>query len=145
MQSLEDSRINYIEQHAASAGLSEDKLSSARVSASRRSPMADTLDLCLRYLDAAMLEAVVPLLSHKVGVSADGRGTPMPNPRCPNTDRESGKSEWRTMSRARLWEKHVRLHDAHRFQFHQARCQDQPAAVSRSLNTPLTPTLDLTL
>jgi proteasome component ECM29 len=78
MQSLEDSRINYIEQHAASAGLSEDKLSSARVSASRRSPMADTLDLCLRYLDAAMLEAVVPLLSHKVGVSADGRGTPTP-------------------------------------------------------------------
>jgi hypothetical protein len=28
--------------------------------------MADTLDLCLRFLDAAMLEAVVPLLSQKV-------------------------------------------------------------------------------
>lgn len=31
--------------------------------------MADTLDLCLRYLDAAMLEAVVPLLSQKVSAA----------------------------------------------------------------------------
>lgn len=45
---------------------SASKLESARVSASRSSPMADTLELCLRYMDAAMLEEVVPRLTQNV-------------------------------------------------------------------------------
>ncbi|KAK3264270.1 hypothetical protein CYMTET_26979, partial [Cymbomonas tetramitiformis] len=62
LSSLEDSRLNYMEQHAERVGISQEKLENARLSSSRGSPMADTLDLCARNLDAGMLEALVPKL-----------------------------------------------------------------------------------
>jgi proteasome component ECM29 len=59
---MQDSRINYVEQHVEAMGLDSSKLENLRVSASNSSPMADTLDLCARYTDAATLEALVPRL-----------------------------------------------------------------------------------
>lgn len=56
---LQDSRLNYIEQHAERIGLDSDKLESLRVSASKASPMGDTLDLCARYADSKTLEEMV--------------------------------------------------------------------------------------
>ena len=40
-------------------GLDSDKLESLRVSASKASPMGDTLDLCARYADTKTLEEMV--------------------------------------------------------------------------------------
>ena len=60
---MQDTRLNYVEQHAARIGLDSERLESARVSASRSSPMGDTLDLCSRYADAASLPALIPRLS----------------------------------------------------------------------------------
>ena len=58
----QDSRLNYIEQHAERIGLDAGRLDSVRVSAARSSPMGDTLELCARYADAASVEALVPRL-----------------------------------------------------------------------------------
>lgn len=59
---LQDSRINYVEQHAERFGLDTERLENLRVSASRSSQMGDTLDLCARHADAAALEGLVPRL-----------------------------------------------------------------------------------
>lgn len=59
---LQDSRLNYVEQHAERIGLDSDKLESLRVSASKASPMGDTLDLCARYADSKTLEEMVSSL-----------------------------------------------------------------------------------
>ena len=44
-------------------GLDAERLESARVNASRSSPMGDTLDLCARFADPASLDQLVPLLA----------------------------------------------------------------------------------
>ncbi|KAK9810293.1 hypothetical protein WJX72_008148 [[Myrmecia] bisecta] len=62
LSGMEDSRLNYIEQHAGRLGLDSERLENMRVSASKSSPMSDTLDLCARYVSAATLEALVPRL-----------------------------------------------------------------------------------
>ena len=59
---MQDSRLNYIEQHAERLGMDASRLDAARVSAARSSPMGDTLDLCSRYTDANALETLVPRL-----------------------------------------------------------------------------------
>ena len=59
---LQNPEINYVEQHIGSLGISSEKLENLRVSASKASPMADTLDLCARYTDAATAEKLVPKL-----------------------------------------------------------------------------------
>lgn len=56
---LQDSRLNYVEQHAERIGLDSDKLDSLRVNASKASPMGDTLDLCARYADGNTLDEMV--------------------------------------------------------------------------------------
>jgi len=58
----QDSRLNYIQQHAERIGVDAGRLDSVRVSAARSSPMGDTLELCARYADAASVEALVPRL-----------------------------------------------------------------------------------
>ncbi len=45
LSGLEDSRLNYLEQHAGRLGVSTDKLDAARSAAARSSPLGDTLDL----------------------------------------------------------------------------------------------------
>lgn len=56
---LQDSRLNYIEQHADRFGVDTDKLENARVNASKVSPMNDTLDLCARYANGKTLDEMV--------------------------------------------------------------------------------------
>ena len=56
---LQDSRLNYLEQHADTIGLDSDKLANARVNASKMSPMNDTLDLCARYANGKTLDDMV--------------------------------------------------------------------------------------
>ncbi len=56
---MQDSRLNYIEQHAERIGLDSDKLENLRVSASKASPMGDTLDMCARYADGKTLDEMV--------------------------------------------------------------------------------------
>ena len=56
---MQDSRLNYIEQHAERIGLDSDKLENLRVSASKASPMGDTLDLCARFADGKALDDMV--------------------------------------------------------------------------------------
>ena len=59
---LQDARLNYVEQHAEAAGIDASRLESARVAASRSSPMGDTLDVAARVADEATLPALVPVL-----------------------------------------------------------------------------------
>ncbi len=60
---VQDARLNYFEQHVERLGYDSSKLENLRVSASNASPMADTLDLCARYTDAASLDGLVPRLT----------------------------------------------------------------------------------
>lgn len=46
---LEDSRLNYIEQHAERLGLDAGRLEGARVAAAQGGPAGETLDLCARW------------------------------------------------------------------------------------------------
>ena len=66
VHATQDARLNYIEQHASRVGLDANRLESLRVSASRSSPLGDTLDLCARYTSADSLPALVPRLSQLV-------------------------------------------------------------------------------
>ena len=63
---VQDARLNYIEQHAARVGIDSERLESMRVSASRSSPLSDTLDLCARYSSPQSLPALVPRLTQLV-------------------------------------------------------------------------------
>ena len=56
---MQDSRLNYVEQHAERIGLDSEKLERLRVGASKASPMGDTLDLCARYADTDTLQDMV--------------------------------------------------------------------------------------
>ena len=60
---MQDSRLNYVEQHAERIGLDSGRLEALRVSASRSSPMSDTLDLCASCTTPASLEQLVPALA----------------------------------------------------------------------------------
>lgn len=53
--SLQDTRLNYVEQHASRLGMDSSRLEAARVSASRSSPMGEALDAAARYVDTASL------------------------------------------------------------------------------------------
>ena len=70
---LQDSRLNYIEQHANSLGLDSDKLENARVNASKASPMNDTLDLCARYANGKTLDDMVSHCCFQLGLAASAR------------------------------------------------------------------------
>ncbi|GLI60137.1 hypothetical protein VaNZ11_002209, partial [Volvox africanus] len=62
LSSLEDVRLNYVEQHAERLGLDSERLEGARVAAARASPLGDTLDLAARLADSQCLEQLVPAL-----------------------------------------------------------------------------------
>ena len=63
---LQDSRLNYVQQHAQRAGMDEDRLEDLRVAASRSSPMGDALDLCVRYTDEEALSRLGPKLTQLI-------------------------------------------------------------------------------
>ena len=64
--SVQDQRLNYVEQHAERIGVDAGRLENLRVSAAKGSIMGDTLDVCARQVDAQSLEALVPVLSQLV-------------------------------------------------------------------------------
>ncbi|EFN52702.1 hypothetical protein CHLNCDRAFT_138705 [Chlorella variabilis] len=62
LSGLEDSRLNYIEQHAERLGLDAGRLEGARVAAAQGGPAGETLDLCARYADVATMAELAPRL-----------------------------------------------------------------------------------
>ncbi|GMH36012.1 hypothetical protein BSKO_03880 [Bryopsis sp. KO-2023] len=66
LSGLESSKLNYIEQHAQGMGIDAEKLENMRVSASKSTPMQDTLDLCVRYVNGEALASLVPKLVEMV-------------------------------------------------------------------------------
>ncbi|KAH9316636.1 hypothetical protein KI387_025263, partial [Taxus chinensis] len=62
LSSLEDQRLNYAELHAESVGIRKDKFENLRIAVAKDSPMWETLDLCLKYVDVPTLELLVPRL-----------------------------------------------------------------------------------
>ena len=64
LSSLEDQRLNYLQQHVARAGLDESKLENLRISAASSSPMFESLDRCSSVLvDQESLDDVLQAVS----------------------------------------------------------------------------------
>ncbi|KAJ0102382.1 hypothetical protein Patl1_05580 [Pistacia atlantica] len=66
LSSLEDQGLNYVELHAANAGIQTEKLENLRISIAKGSPMWDTLDLCINVVDTESLDLLVPRLARLV-------------------------------------------------------------------------------
>lgn len=66
LSSLEDQGLNYVELHAANVGIKSEKLESLRISIAKGSPMWETLDLCIKVVDAESLDTLIPRLAHLV-------------------------------------------------------------------------------
>ncbi|KAG1338330.1 hypothetical protein COCNU_04G006360 [Cocos nucifera] len=66
LSSLEDQRLNYVELHAANVGIQTEKLENLRIAVAKDSPMWETLDLCLKEVDAQSLDLLVPRLGQLV-------------------------------------------------------------------------------
>ncbi|XP_020242083.1 proteasome-associated protein ECM29 homolog isoform X2 [Asparagus officinalis] len=66
LSSLEDQRLNYVELHAANVGIQTEKLENLRIAVAKDSPMWETLDLCLKVVDAQSLDLLVPRLMQMV-------------------------------------------------------------------------------
>ncbi|KAJ6794863.1 proteasome-associated protein ECM29-like protein isoform X3 [Iris pallida] len=66
LSSLEDQRLNYVELHAANVGIQAEKLENLRISVAKDSAMWETLDLCLKVVDAQSLSLLVPRLAQLV-------------------------------------------------------------------------------
>lgn len=66
LSSLEDQGLNYVELHAANAGIQTEKLENLRISIAKGSPMWETLDLCIKVVDVESLDQLVPRLAQLV-------------------------------------------------------------------------------
>ncbi|KAJ4724481.1 Proteasome-associated ECM29 [Melia azedarach] len=66
LSSLEDQGLNYVELHAANAGIQTERLENLRISIAKGSPMWDTLDLCINVVDTESLDQLVPRLARLV-------------------------------------------------------------------------------
>ena len=73
LSSLEPQMNTYLQLNADKYQISDEALERARVSASRNSPLAETLDLCMRHMTAAAASALVPRV---VGIVRQGVGLP---------------------------------------------------------------------
>ena len=69
---LEDQALNYLQQHAEAAGVSEQAMESARIAATRGSDSSGALEQLLKVMGQEQVAAVAPqlahLLSHGVGL-----------------------------------------------------------------------------
>ena len=63
LSQMEDSRLNYIEQHTAAIGMSAEKLEHARLQSSKQSPMGETLDVLMGHVDETTMTDLVPALA----------------------------------------------------------------------------------
>ncbi|CAJ1971242.1 unnamed protein product [Sphenostylis stenocarpa] len=77
LSSLEDQSLNYVELHAANVGIQSEKLESLRISIAKGSPMWETLDSCIKVVDAESLNTLIPRLAHLVrsGVGLNTRAS----------------------------------------------------------------------
>ncbi|KAM2630644.1 hypothetical protein TB1_029488 [Malus domestica] len=66
LSSLEDQGLNYVELHAANAGIQTEKLENLRISIAKGSLMWETLDLCIKVVDVESLDQLVPRLAQLV-------------------------------------------------------------------------------
>ncbi|CAI8594976.1 unnamed protein product [Vicia faba] len=66
LRSLEDQGLNYVKLHAATVGIKSEKLESFRISIAKGSPMWETLDSCIKVVDAESLNTLIPRLAHLV-------------------------------------------------------------------------------
>ncbi|XP_021604828.1 proteasome adapter and scaffold protein ECM29 isoform X2 [Manihot esculenta] len=66
LSSLEDQGLNYVELHAANAGIQTEKLENLRLSIAKGSPMWETLDLCINVVNTESLDLLVPRLAQMV-------------------------------------------------------------------------------
>ncbi|CAA3007764.1 proteasome-associated ECM29 homolog isoform X1 [Olea europaea subsp. europaea] len=66
LSSLEDQGMNYVELHAANAGIQTEKLENLRISIAKGSPMWETLEFCIEVVDSPALELLVPRLAQLV-------------------------------------------------------------------------------
>ncbi|KAM4096438.1 hypothetical protein ACJW30_08G104900 [Castanea mollissima] len=66
LSSLEDQGLNYVELHAANAGIQTEKLEHLRISIAKGSPMWETLDICIKVVDTESLDPLVPRLAQLV-------------------------------------------------------------------------------
>ncbi|CAH9134546.1 unnamed protein product [Cuscuta epithymum] len=75
LSSLEDQGLNYVELHAANAGIQTEKLESLRISMAKSSPMWETLERCIDIIDSHSLELLIPRIAQlvRVGVGLNTR------------------------------------------------------------------------
>ena len=76
LSGMEDSRLNYIEQHAASFGQgASDKLEAMRLRAAKSSPMGETLDLLMAHIDEDVMKELVSTMNSvlRTGVGLNTR------------------------------------------------------------------------
>ncbi|KAK2167662.1 hypothetical protein LSH36_25g00006 [Paralvinella palmiformis] len=73
LSSLEPQFLNYASLHLASNEASLEKLDTARMAASKTSPMMDTVNLCVQYIDSDVMTELVPrltdLIKNNVGLA----------------------------------------------------------------------------
>ena len=78
LSGMEDSRLNYIEQHAASFGQgASDKLEAMRLRAAKSSPMGETLDLLMAHIDEDVMKELVSTMNSvlRTGVGLNTRAS----------------------------------------------------------------------
>ena len=76
LSGMEDSRLNYIEQHAASFGqAATEKLEAMRLRAAKSTPMGETLDLLMTHIDETVMSDLVSTMSSvlRTGVGLNTR------------------------------------------------------------------------
>jgi proteasome component ECM29 len=60
LSSLEPQSMNYLSLNADKYNISQDALDSARLTAAKTSPIMDTLDQCVQFIDSEILKSLVP-------------------------------------------------------------------------------------
>lgn len=58
--------VFFLQLHAANVGIQSEKLESLRISIAKGSPMWETLDSCIKVVDAESLDTLIPRLAHLV-------------------------------------------------------------------------------
>ena len=71
LSGLEDSRLNYIEQHAGRLGLDTDNFDAARVNSANKSAIGESIETCVRAIDGSTFADLCPELS---GIIRRGTG-----------------------------------------------------------------------
>ncbi|XP_074640240.1 proteasome adapter and scaffold protein ECM29-like [Tubulanus polymorphus] len=62
LSGLEPQVMNYLSLHVASSQAAQEKLDNARIAASKMSPMMETINLCVQYVDESVLKELIPHL-----------------------------------------------------------------------------------